>query len=257
MTAQTIDLARVRESKAKLSHLAVAHPELRGERSAANVREWITTLEGDEMYPRYQKKCEQCGKPFAAERITGRFCSNPCRAMHNRRRTERGISDLAAALMRAAQLVESYDNSRGFPNAGDVKRARDRALREAYDAIAAELRIPTMAEREAMAEQLEEPVIRVRRSKSKPIDAPGLADNAGEANAEQLEEPKRVAFTAEDAEGLRAGVKRRLDQTGQSQRAFAADVGVNSGDFSRFIAGKKNLSEKHRTTIAGLLNETR
>lgn len=205
MTAQTIDLARVRESRAKLSHLAVAHPELRGERSAANVREWITTLEGDEM--RYPRTCEQCGKPFVAERYTGRFCSDRCRAMHNRRRTERGISDLAAALMRAAKLDESYDNSRGFPNAGEIKRERDRALREAYDAIAAELRIPTMAEREAMAEQLAEPVIRVRRSKPKPIDAPGLADNAGEANAEQLADPKRVTVTGEDAEGLRAGVK--------------------------------------------------
>ena len=137
-----IDLSRVRAGRAELARLARTYPELRGERSAVNAEHWIETLEsiGDEKVD-IAKTCLFCGKGFIATRKDALYCSAAHRVAANRRKDERGPSELAAALMRAAQADDLYLASIGFPDAAKHKRARDAALLDVHAAIEAELGI--------------------------------------------------------------------------------------------------------------------
>lgn len=212
------DLSRVRAGRAELARLARTYPELRGERSAANVEHWIETLEsiGDEMD--IAKTCEFCGKGFIATRKDARFCSDVHRAAFNRRKDERGPSDLAALLMKAAQAHDLYLSSVGFPDAAKHKRASVAALYDARAAIEAELGI-------------------VHETPDGPENEPALP----------------IPLTsAEVRENLRAFMKQH--NIGQGRVAELCDV--SQPQISRFLGGK-DLSVESLREIEKMIAERR
>ena len=219
-----IDLSRVRAGRAELARLARTYPDLRGERSAANVEHWIGTLEsiGDEKVD-IAKTCTFCGKGFIATRKDARFCSDVHRAAHNRRKDERGPSDLAAALMKAAQADELYLASIGFPDAAKHKRARDAALHDAYTMLVAELGIVHA---------------QVHETRDEPLTG-------------ETELVLRIPSTPEQ---IREKLREFMAKHNVTQGRVAELCGSNQPQISRFLGGKDG-SQEIRNAIESMIDE--
>lgn len=220
-----IDLSRVRAGRAELARLARTHPELRGESSAANVERWIETLEsiGDEMD--IAKTCEFCGKGFIATRKDARFCSDVHRAAYNRRKDERGPSDLAALLMKAAQAHDLYLSSVGFPDAAKHKRASVAALQDAHAAIEAEL---------------------------------GIVHESTEAKDEPSPEPEQLVLTIPSTpEQVREKLRGFMAEHNIGQTRIAELCGASQSQISRFLrkVNPIELTQETRNAIEKMIDE--
>lgn len=221
-----IDLSRVRAGRAELARLARTYPELRGERSAANVEHWIETLEsiGDEKVD-IAKICLFCGKGFIATRKDALYCSAAHRVAANRRKDERGPSDLAAALMKAAQADDLYLASIGFPDAAKHKRARDAALLDVHAAIEAEL---------------------------------GIVHETTEAKDEPLPEPEQfVLRTPSTANEVREKLRAFMAEHNVGQGRVAELCGVSQSQISRFLRPTNPIELTHdaRNAIEKMIDE--
>lgn len=218
-----IDLAQVRAGRAELARLARTYPELRGEGSAANVEHWIETLEsiGDEMD--IAKTCEFCGKGFIATRKDARFCSDVHRAAANRRKDERGPSELAEKLMKAAQAHDLYLASIGFPDAAKHKRASVAALQDAHAAIEAEL---------------------------------GIVHESTEAKVEPSPEPEQLVLTIPSTpEQVREKLRAFMKAQNVTQSQVGAAVHISQAQISRFVGGRLDLTPYDCNAIEKMIDE--
>ncbi len=145
-----IELSQARQWRADLAR--------HGENAALRARskgllDTLPTIRDETMAA---KKCAFCGIEFIG-RKDARFCSDVHRAAANRRKDERGPSELAEKLRSAAQADDLYVASIGSVDAGKHKRARNVALHEAHAAIVAEL--GQEQEPNASRTEVDEPVV--------------------------------------------------------------------------------------------------
>jgi Hepatocyte nuclear factor 1 (HNF-1), N terminus len=222
-----IDLSRVRAGRAELARLARTYPELRGERSASNAERWIETLEsiGDEKVD-IAKTCLFCGKGFIATRKDALYCSVAHRVAANRRKDERGPSELAALLMKAAQAHALYLSSVGFPDAAKHKRATVAALHVARAAIEAELGI-------------------VHAAKDEPTDEPSP-------------EPEQLVLTISSTpDQVREKLRGFMAEHNIGQTRIAELCGVSQSQISRFLrlSNPIELTQDARNAIEKMIDE--
>lgn len=209
-----VDLVGARQGREKLAILAAKYPELRGERSAANVEQWAQNLEAiGENTVEYEKRCKYilCGNAFAAARKDKEFCCDAHRtASHKLRGNE--PSDLAKLMTRAVEFDAQFY---GHPSNPDVKRARDNALHDALAAIAAELGIVH-----------EVPV-------EEPENEPGNDAEQGPLTPEIVREKLRAY----------------LENKGMGQTRFGKLAGVAQSTISQFLGEKMDASEDFRRCV--------
>lgn len=217
-----IDLSMVRAGRTELDRLARTYPQLRGQRGPSNVEHWIETIGAPVDIA---KTCEFCGKGFLATRKDARFCSDAHRTAANRRKDERGPSELAAALMKAAQLDEMYQASIGFPDAAKHKRLRDQALRDVHAAIVAELHIVPEP-----SPELEEPSPELEELVLVPPTSPG---------------------------DLRRKLGEFMKEKHVSQGRVAELCGMNQSNVSRFLTGNTDLSDEKRKALERMIDARR
>ena len=222
-----IDLSLFRKGREKLALAKTCGHALKTS-SAANVEQWVETLEsiGDEKVD-IAKTCLFCGKGFIATRKDALYCSAAHRVAANRRKDERGPSDLAAALMKAAQADDLYLASIGFPDAAKHKRARDAALLDVHAAIEAELGI-------------------VHETHETPVDEP----IAAEPERLVLRMPSTANEVREKLSAFMAGHK-----VGQGR--VAELCGVSQSQISRFLrlSNPIELTQDARNAIEKMIDE--
>ena len=177
------------------------------------------------------KKCAFCGIEFIG-RKDARFCSDVHRAAANRRKDERGPSELAEKLRSAAQADDLYVASIGSFDAGKHKRARNVALHEAHAAIVAELG----QEQEPNASRTE-------------VDAP-VVTTVDAVDAVQEQEPN--ASTSDD---VRAKLRAFIAETSFSQKKIARLAGTSQPTISQFLAGKTDGSPSFRQSILDVVDQ--
>lgn len=217
-----VDLVRVRQGREKLALLAQKYPELRGERSAANVMQWEKTLESiGENEVEYERKCKYilCGKTFMAGRKDKEFCCDAHRTAANKLR-ENEPSSLSKLLSRAVEFDAQFY---GHPSNPDVKRARDAALHDVYDAIRAELGIVQA-----------------------PVNEPENEQDEPENDA------KKVDLTPDE---VREKLRAWMLETGHGQTKVAKLAGVGQPTISLFLAGKTDGSKAFRQSIFDVFSQ--
>ena len=237
-----IELARARQWRDDLSR--------HGQNAALRARgkvllDTLPTIRDETMAA---KKCAFCGIEFIG-RKDARFCSDVHRAAANRRKDERGPSELAEKLRSAAQADDLYVASIGSVDAGKHKRARNVALHEAHAAIEVELGIVHKST------EVEAPVLT-------PVDVVELGQ-AQEPNASRTEveapvltpvdvvEPNAIASTSDD---VRAKLASFMKQTKMTQSQVGKALHMSQAQISRFLGGKIVLSPNDCEAIEKMIN---
>jgi len=237
-----IELSQARQWRADLAR--------HGENAALRARskgllDTLPTIRDETMAA---KKCAFCGIEFIG-RKDARFCSDVHRAAANRRKDERGPSELAEKLRSAAQADDLYVASIGSVDAGKHKRARNVALHEAHAAIVAEL--GQEQEPNASRTEVQEPVVTT-------VDAVDVVqEQEPNASRTEVQEPVAPVVVAPveplEPQFVREKLRAFMVETSFGQGKIAKLAGVNQPMISMFLAGKKDGSPSFRQSILDVI----
>ncbi len=270
-----IELSQARQWRADLAR--------HGENAALRARskgllDTLPTIRDETMAA---KKCAFCGIEFIG-RKDARFCSDVHRAAANRRKDERGPSELAEKLRSAAQADDLYVASIGSVDAGKHKRARNVALHEAHAAIVAEL--GQEQEPNASRTEVDEPVVTTvdvvdvveeqePNASRTEVDEPVVTtvdvvdvveEQEPNASRTEVQEPVAPVVVAPvvvapvellTPEIVREKLRAFIAETSFGQGKIAKLAGVNQPMISMFLAGKKDGSPSFRQSILDVVDQ--